>query len=166
MDNSELLNHSKKWDRSGIVVSTLCLIHCLALPFLFAFIPTFNELHKNPILEIILLLIAIIVGCVSFITSYKKHRMIQPLLLGFFGIFLLVANLSFDILNPDDHMVLHRFLVNPLMIFGGLCLFFGHMWNIHACHCFCDRDCSHEEHQGHDLHEQHIHNEQHKHHNH
>lgn len=150
MDNNELLHHSKTWDRSGVFVATLCLIHCLGLPFLVALLPTTRVLFDSRIFEIIVLGLGISVGSISFFTTYKKHRNIFPMLLGFFGVACLVTNLvlinrgSAHHHNIDLSPNLHSLQVDPLMIMGGIFLIAGHIWNIHACHCFCDKSCGHQ----------------------
>ena len=153
MDNSELLTHSKKWDRTGVFVSALCILHCLAFPFIILFLPALDAIFGNKIFEALLLTVAITVGSVSFFTSYKKHRKIQPLLLGLIGVGFLSFSLFFDLSTSHDHPheLSAQFFrhLNPFMVLGGLTLVCGHIWNIHACHCFCDKGCSHEEHHSH-----------------
>lgn len=153
MENNELIHHSKKWDRTGMVISVLCLMHCFAFPFLIASLPALDALFGNSIFEIVLLSFAIIVGSISFFTSYKKHRKIQPMLMGVLGVSFLAASLYHGLYSGHDHPhhLSKDFLdhLNPLMIIGGLLLISGHIWNIHACHCFCDKSCSHEEHKSH-----------------
>ena len=152
MDDSQLLRHSKTWDRTGVFVAGLCLIHCLAFPFLIAAIPALHAFFDNSYLEITILTLGIVVGSISFFTSYRRHRKIYPMLIGALGVAFLLTNLFVipmtegvaHSLSEHSHSALN---IHPLMILGGLFLIAGHIWNIHACHCFCDKSCHHEEHQ-------------------
>ena len=147
MDNNQLLKHSRKWDRTGVVVASLCLIHCLAFPLLIVMLPATRAFLDSKVLEFFILSAGISVGIVSFYTSYQQHRKIYPMVLGAAGVVFLTASLFGDPLGIT-HSHSHVFgVIDPFMILGGLCLIGGHIWNIHACHCFCDRTCAHEEHQ-------------------
>ena len=150
----QLLHHSKTWDRTGVIIAGLCLVHCLAFPFIIAALPVTRLYFDNPYIEITILSLGIIVGSISFFTSYKKHRKIYPMLLGALGIGFLFSNLFIlpfrkghvhYIFSEGQSLSLEN--VDPLMIIGGLFLIAGHIWNIHACHCFCDNSCHHQEHQ-------------------
>lgn len=150
VDNSELLKHSKTWDRTGVFVAALCLVHCLALPFIMAAMPATRAFFDSIVLELVILFLGVVIGTISFITSFKKHRKFGPMILGALGVFFLVANLGIIRWTAEhSHFLGTSFRVNeleidPLMILGGIFLVAGHMWNIHACHCFCDADCGHE----------------------
>ncbi|MCB0379181.1 MAG: MerC domain-containing protein [Bdellovibrionales bacterium] len=149
MSDHHLIGHSKKWDRSGIIVATLCLVHCLALPLLVGVLPALSLIRHHWV-EIIVLALGVIIGSISFVTSYKRHRIIYPLILGMIGIlFLCISLLQFGAHSePMHHTTTHW---NPWTLLGGLFLITGHLWNIRACHCFCDHDCHHQEHQ--DIHQ-------------
>ncbi len=147
MNDPQLIHHSKTWDRTGVFVASLCLLHCLAFPFFIAALPATRAFFANAWLEGTILVLGIIVGSISFYTSYKKHRKIYPTLLGLLGVIFLFSNLF---LFPGSYGHAHdsSFIqhIDPLMILGGSFLIAGHLWNIHACHCFCDTSCDHEEH--------------------
>ena len=155
MNDSQLIHHSKTWDRSGVIIAGLCLAHCLAFPFIIAAIPATRVYFNNPIFEVTILSLGVIVGSISFHTSYKKHRKIYPMILGILGVAFLFANLFILPLSDGGHT--HHVLsehesfsfgnLDPLMILGGLFLILGHIWNIHACHCFCDKSCHSPEHE-------------------
>lgn len=151
MDNSQLIQHSKKWDRAGLFVAGLCLIHCLALPLVISLLPALEFFSKGKMFEAVLLTIAILVGGVSFITTYVRHRKIYPMILGALGMGFLAYSLLSTPFNAPTHpehkdIWEHLAHMNPQIIIGGLLLTIGHMWNIHACHCFCDKRCEHGHH--------------------
>ena len=147
MDQQQLLQHSKKWDRTGAWIAGLCLLQCLALPFLVVAAPASFSFLGAPWLESSLLLASILVGALSFWTSYKQHQNKWPLLLGTFGILFLLYSL-FHGIGPH-HLESHQSLFSVIdwsVLVGGTLLIGGHLLNIHACHCFCDSGCGHEQH--------------------
>lgn len=149
MNQHHLIEHSRKWDRTGVVVAAICLVHCLAFPLLVLLIPTTETLLNNPIVEATLLVSAILVGSISFFTSYQTHKKVGPLILGTLGVGLMVLSLFSDLEHghSDFDSLVDR--LNLLMMLGGALLITGHLWNIYACHCFCDTGCKHEEHHHH-----------------
>jgi hypothetical protein len=120
------------------------VIHCLLFPLLIVSIPASRPFFENPLLEAIILLLGISIGAVSFITSYRQHRLPYPLMLGLTGVALLTINL-FVFTGRHGHWEGLGFPLDPFMVLGGLLLIAGHAWNIHACHCFCAPSCQHKE---------------------
>ena len=156
MDKSQLLKHSRTWDRTGVAIATLCLIHCLAFPILIMLVPATQTLFNSPILEGTILGMGIVVGSISFWTSYRRHKKIYPMVLGVLGIILLLSHLVVFRTDPVIHSMNHEttdwnslwshLTIEPLMVLGGALLIIGHLWNIRACHCFCDTACDHDHH--------------------
>ncbi len=142
----QIIQHSKFWDRSGIFISGLCVVHCVLFPVLIILLPATRSFFYNPILEIIILVLGIIIGSISFVTSYRQHRKPYPMMLGLTGVAFLALNL-FVFVESESHVELSGIPIDPLMILGGSFLIAGHAWNIHACHCFCDKSCDHQEHE-------------------
>lgn len=149
MDNNSLINHSKKWDRTGLIISALCVAHCIGLPFLVILVPATGLILHSPLLEAILLVVAILVGSLSFFTTYKTHRKLYPMLTGSVGVALMIASLFLS--TSHNHTLDHTWYeqINFTMMAGGFFLILGHAWNIYACHCFCDTSCDHAEHSHH-----------------
>jgi hypothetical protein len=145
MDNQQLLQHSKKWDRTGLVVATLCILHCLSFPVLIALLPSARLFLESQWLEAAILLAGISIGGFSFLLSFRQHRQKYPIILGLMGVTLLTISLFFSTsIHVHSSQLWHS--LDPLMVGGGLLLIAGHFGNIHACHCFCDKSCSHDSH--------------------
>lgn len=138
MTDHSLIQHSKKWDRTGIFVASLCLVHCLALPFLVALIPTTEFLHSSLWIEFVVLTLGVLVGSISFFTSYKKHKMLQPMFVGLLG----VAFLMYSLFDSRMHSLQSG--IHWSTVIGGSLLIAGHLWNIRACSCYCDKTCDHD----------------------
>lgn len=149
MDNSQLLKHSKTWDRTGMVVAILCIIHCALFPLLFVLLPATRAYFDSLIIESAILFLGIFIGSISFTTSYRKHGKPGPLMMGLSGVAFLTIDL-FVLSGDQGHVDLFGLEgIHPLMILGGVLLVGGHAWNLHECHCFCDKSCDHEEHRAH-----------------
>ncbi len=151
MDNNELLAHSKRWDRTGLVIAFLCLVHCLSFPVIIALLPSARVFLDSKWLEWSILCAGILIGTISFSLSFQKHRQKYPIVLGLIGVFFLTLSLIF---SPSLHTHYTEVFslwdsLDPFMITGGLLLIAGHFGNIHACHCFCDHGCHHPEHPEH-----------------
>lgn len=77
--------HGLNWDFIGFSASTLCAIHCLALPFVMTLSAMSGfQFLESPILEYSMLVIAITIAIRSLIPSYQRHKRPQAL-----GVFLL-----------------------------------------------------------------------------
>ena len=151
VDNSQLLKHSKTWDRTGVFVASLCLIHCLATPFVAMTLPSISSFFENIWLEATILILGVTIGSASFYTSFRKHHQWGPMIIGTLGVLLMLGNLVHMATAGDHHHeeeMYHLFgtPIEPLIILGGFLLIVGHLWNIRECHCFCEHDCAHESH--------------------
>lgn len=75
-------------DKIGIWTSLICLIHCLVLPLFVTVIPFLSGLSQP--MEIFLIGVAFVIGLLSFIDNYIKHKYIRPLLI-FIGGFIQIS---------------------------------------------------------------------------
>ncbi|WP_443944177.1 MerC domain-containing protein [Pedobacter sp. AW1-32] len=77
-------------DRIGITASTLCAIHCAALPFVLTMLPLWGlEFLANEAVEIGMIVLSLLLGIWSLGRAYRKdHQKILP-------VFLLVIGFSF-----------------------------------------------------------------------
>lgn len=73
-------------DSIGFSASFICAIHCAALPILLTTISSAKlGILTNPLFEISMILISIIVGLSSLLPSYKIHKKMSPIALLFVG---------------------------------------------------------------------------------
>ena len=72
-----IMKYSKttlKLDNAGMIASTLCAIHCALVPFAVTTLPLWGlEFLSDPLTEIIMLGIALILGFSSLSVSYFKN---------------------------------------------------------------------------------------------
>lgn len=81
-------------DRWGIMISSACLVHCLALPLLGAMLPLFAaSLPADEWVHPLLLGTALPVTGLALLRGYRRHRLARPALLGCLGLGLITAAL-------------------------------------------------------------------------
>jgi hypothetical protein len=93
----ELLAHSpargEDWlERAGFAASMLCLAHCLALPLLFAALPSLTASFNVPeSFHLWVLAFAVPASGVALVTGRARHGSLHPLVLGVVGLVLLAV---------------------------------------------------------------------------
>lgn len=81
-------------DRLAIGLSSLCVIHCLAAPFLVVLLPGLNVIHFNDEAFHLWLLIAVIpISFLSLSLGCSQHRNRKVMTLGFVGLAILFSAL-------------------------------------------------------------------------
>ncbi len=96
--NFQNLNSNGLLDKTGAIVSWLCAVHCLAMPFIISILPLFGiSILAHEGTEYIFIGLSVAVASVSLLPSYfKQHRKIRTLLLFISGIcFVIFADLLF-----------------------------------------------------------------------
>ena len=77
-------------DRAAVMLSGLCLVHCLALPFLLVSLPALSALSAGH-LHAQLLIVAIPVSVIALGFGFRRHRSGSVLACGVLGMLLLVV---------------------------------------------------------------------------
>lgn len=128
---AENQTHQHPLDRSGITVSAICLVHCLATPLLAVLVPAFEEFHGGEdLFHRVAALLILAIGSVAFYRGYLHHRKQNLLALGASG-FLVVAIGLFQSSHIEVVAGLNRQSI--FMIIGSLILITAHVLNIRAC---------------------------------
>jgi len=82
-------------DRMGIVISSICLVHCLALPLLIALLPVVaSALPADGWVHPLLIGLALPVTGLALWRGYRRHRRIVPTSLGIAGLGLIALALA------------------------------------------------------------------------
>lgn len=77
-------------DGLAVGASAVCLVHCLALPLLFALVPAAAAVLGLPHgFHVALFALAVPASAVALCSGYRRHGMILPLALGALGLALL-----------------------------------------------------------------------------
>jgi len=109
-------------DRLGITASTLCAIHCAALPFVITVLPMWGMgFLANEAVEITMIALSLILGVWSLSSGYRKqHQRIAPILVLILG-FICIAFGHFSGLE----------MLEPVLIpLGGFTIAAAHYFNL------------------------------------
>ncbi|WP_312489732.1 MerC domain-containing protein [Sphingomonas sp.] len=110
-------------DGLAISASTLCLVHCLVLPIVIAFLPSIAEWADwGDAVHIIMLVIAVPLSGGTLFAGWRRHRAKGPLWTGMAGLALLVLGLPFEGMT----------LGTALTVAGGMALAVAHVGNLRA----------------------------------
>lgn len=119
------------WDFIGMGLSLACLVHCLALPFLLAALPTLALGLDHGNLHLVLIVMVLPVAGLALVPAYLRTRASKALFWGLGGITLLTAGLLLGYAERER-------LETVLSILGACCLFRAH-WLNHNCRCGCPK---------------------------
>jgi hypothetical protein len=110
-----------KLDNIGMTASTLCAIHCAAVPVFFTSLPLLGlGFLANPWIEWTMILMAIVVGVSSIATSFlRSHHRALPLIL-------LIAGFATIILGHIFTKGWHEAIIVPT---GGIMIAIAHFVN-------------------------------------
>lgn len=117
-------------DRVGMIVSTVCAVHCAVGPVLFALLP-WADVYAGPWtqgLERVLLGLAVGIAVVAFSIGYRTHRNARV------GLWFLGGFLSIG-LGHGYGSVYGRVPEALAVVAGAACLIVGHLRNQRLCRC-------------------------------
>ena len=114
----------KIWDQSGIIVSVICLLHCIALPIVSIVLPFLNIAIFNfeQFHQVIFLLVAIF-GILAFAIGYRIHRNFKVLMFSVFAIAIIGVATVLEHFIPEN--IAH--LINGL---GSVLVIIAHLVNL------------------------------------
>ena len=97
-DGPDLYSKSARgrFDRLGVVISGLCMVHCVAGLFLIGVLGLGGGVLLNPAIHRFGLLAAFVVGVFTIGTAALRHGHRLPLGLGAFGLALMAAAIASD----------------------------------------------------------------------
>ena len=80
--NVKQLNRLRLWDKAGVVLSGLCLVHCLGIPLLLLISPVIGHelIHQDTIFHKWFFVGVITVAAVAFYLGYRVHNNFRPLI--------------------------------------------------------------------------------------
>ena len=131
---SQIFNHPNYRDIAGVCASLLCVLHCLATPFLITALPALaaTEHQTHSVFAVVILL----TGTLAFVPGYCKHRKIIIPAAGAAGVATIIAVAMLPEMGSGE-------TIETLMVVaGGLTLIGAHLRNAYWCR-FC-RTCSDE----------------------
>ena len=132
------------WDKLGICVSGLCLVHCLVTPLVLIFYPTTNLIFEEEFVHQIFGIIVVSSALVAVYPNCQKHGHKDILIYAISGVALILAGIF---LHEFSELATHLFTV-----IGSILLIWAHLKNMKVRHGKCD-----------DISSEHIHNHGHIH---
>ena len=117
------------WDKAGVALSGICMVHCLITPLVLATLPSLNLFVSNHVFHFVMAVILIAVASYAFALGYKKHKKLGVLIMGALGLAMLLVALN---LTSHQHEAIStQSLV--LNLIGSFLLVVAHIQNISAC---------------------------------
>ncbi len=133
-------NQRKYLDTTAVLLSGVCLLHCLAIPLLLTIVPVINiQLLDEATFHLIMLVFILPVSVIALAIGCRQHKDPATLILGGIGLSILTATALF---GHDWFGITGERLVTSL---GGLILAAAHIQNYRCCR---DNDCQHDHQEG------------------
>lgn len=120
-----------RWDFWGVLISGLCVVHCIAVPIILILFPALglSFFPQEDMTHAVLLAFILGVAGIAFVTGYRVHGQWQP-------VAWLVAGLSIIIFATFFvHSELGHKWEPIFAIIGSLCLIRAHYLNHHCKKC-------------------------------
>ena len=119
-----LLSIRDRFDRAGIFLSGLCVVHCVLGLVIVSFLGLGGGVLLAPSIHRIGLALAVTIGALALGAGFARHGRSAPLLLGALGLSLMAAALA----------VGHGLGEAVLTIGGVGIVASAHLWNLRAAH--------------------------------
>ena len=122
-------------NKSSIVLSSICIAHCLLMPLLLSLTPSLNLYFAEDSSHYWMLFAVLPISFFSLLIGCKKHKSLGVGILILTGLFLLV----FSVLLGHEFLgeKLEKFLIFTASVF----LIFGHFKNYRLCQDNMCQDC-------------------------
>lgn len=141
--------HLRLFDRLGFSASTLCAIHCVAMPFVVSVLPALGlSFLGGGVFELVMIATSIVIASFSLGSSYRVHGKLNALMIMTSGAMLLI----FNFFGHESHSPLVETLHPYLAALGGLMIAGAHWINMRLCKSceVCEHDHDHEQTHEHD----------------
>lgn len=113
----------ERLDCAGMLVSFLCITHCLFLPILALMAPFYwLELLNAEWVHWVLLLVTLPVAGAALVKGFRHHGQLSSVIVGAWGGFMLLLAVIIGHDNPSWEM--------PISVIGALALVIAHLVNI------------------------------------
>lgn len=81
-------------DRFAILLSGICVVHCLASAILLGLLASAGAALSNPLIHEVGLALAILLGLIALTRGFRNHRRVLPPLVGATGLALMATALT------------------------------------------------------------------------
>lgn len=130
---------SEPIDKIAMLLSALCLVHCLLTPIILIAFPVLQMLSHNYDFHLWMAIALVTLAGLAFYRGYLVHKKAQVFVFGAIGITFLVLGLFSPTLFEADHLKYEITLTS----IGSLILIWTHLKNIKFCRCACCDDHTH-----------------------
>jgi len=126
----------QRLDAAAIVLSSVCMLHCLALPIVLTILPIANvSLVEEATFHLLMMTLILPISLIALTIGCRQHKDRLTLVLGTVGLVVLTATAVFG-------HVWFGFLGERIVTsLGGLILASAHIQNFRCCRA---NDCTHE----------------------
>lgn len=115
----------RRWDRFGVGLSALCMVHCLGLPVVALLTPAL-ALPESHAFHIGLLALVAPIALIALALGFRRHRAWGPVSIGAVGLGLLILAVSPGLPGLAE---------KGLTLLGGLFLVTAHLLNSRLASC-------------------------------
>lgn len=148
-------NFTPGLDRTGVLASVLCAIHCAAAPILLILAPTLGGLWVHPVSHLVIAAVVLPVAALALRSGFRVHRRPLVLILGMLGVGLVAIGAVFPYLAEsaaaagseacddccpsiviDEATGTEQIHIPPATILttaGGIALIIAHLTNLRCC---------------------------------
>lgn len=127
-DDHQMKKHQLFLDKLAIGFSSICILHCLALPLIVIIVPaTTHELVEHSWFHLLMLFAVIPTSLLAIILGYKRHRSLQVIIIGLSGMLILIFaafNVDHSISETAERIV---------TAIGSITIAFAHFKNFKFC---------------------------------
>lgn len=113
----------KKWDKFGITLSSLCLVHCICIVFLPLLFPVLISFIHNIWVHIIFVLFVLGLIPLAFIPGFRIHKSSTVLIIAFVAIIFLLSGIL-------SEAYVAEWISHGLSIIGSVLIMTAHFQNI------------------------------------
>ncbi|MBO9665704.1 MAG: MerC domain-containing protein [Bdellovibrio sp.] len=127
--HAEFAEETDRWDKLGILLSTICAIHCLVTPLLILALPVLGEAFEASWVHLSMAAVILPIGLFAFWSGYKHHRQTKVFAMGAMGLLLVACG------SVLPHEMVEIYEHDVVTIIGSLMLVTAHVLNRRACQC-------------------------------
>lgn len=131
-----IANAAPRWNLLGVVMSLVCILHCLAMPLIAALLPLAAALEGQT--HAALAAGIVLVGAAAFVPGYRRHGKAGIVALAAAGVSAIASPVVFEALEVGG-------LEQALIVSGGIALIAAHAANVYFCRvcatCANERGC-------------------------
>lgn len=131
-------------DKFGIILSGVCMVHCLVAPVIVTLLPilSLNVLSEHLLFHTLMLWLVLPTSCIALFLGCRKHKKMSILATGILGMSILVIAAIFghDIFGERSEKI--------VITIGGMIIALSHYLNFRACQSITcsSKNCSTEHH--------------------